>query len=48
VLAIPADYIDLEKAKNLIKIFFQTPFKNEEKYKRRIEKIREIESNLKF
>lgn len=38
-LALAADFIDEEKAKNLIKIFLETPFSGEEKHKRRIEKI---------
>lgn len=38
-LALAADFIDGEKAKNLIKIFLETPFSGEEKHKRRIEKI---------
>lgn len=39
VLALGADYTDFEKAKLLIKTFLETPFKNEERYLRRIEKI---------
>lgn len=43
MLAIPADYVDSEKAKRMIQAFLETPFKHEEKYERRIEKIEELE-----
>lgn len=46
MLAIPADYLDEKTVKKLIQVFLETPFKNEEKYKRRIEKIAEIEQSL--
>lgn len=39
ILTIAADYTNFELAKKMIEIFLQTPFKNEEKYTRRIEKI---------
>lgn len=43
-LALAADFIDEEKAKNLIKIFLETPFSGEAKHKRRIEKISKHET----
>lgn len=46
ILAIAADYTDLETAKKIIKIFLETPFSGEEKHKRRIEKIKKIENNF--
>lgn len=39
ILTIAADYIDLETAKKMVTAFLETPFKSEEKYTRRIEKI---------
>jgi len=39
ILALPADFIDLEKAKGIVKIFLSTPFSAEEKYKRRLYQI---------
>lgn len=39
ILTIAADFVDLETAKRMVQAFLETPFKNEEKYKRRIEKI---------
>ena len=44
VLCIPADFVDEEKAFALIEVFLNTPFKNQEKYIRRIKKIEEYEN----
>ncbi len=38
-LALPADYIDLEKAKKLVGKFLETDFEKKEKYVRRLEKL---------
>ncbi len=38
-LALPADYIDLEKAKELIEVFVKTDFSNETRYQRRVAKM---------
>jgi len=44
VLALAADFTDAETAKKLVKVFLSTPFaSNEERYRRRIEKISEFE-----
>lgn len=43
VLALPADFIDTEKAVELVKEFLETPFSGEERFKRRIEKIKQLE-----
>ncbi|MGC8981976.1 MAG: RpiB/LacA/LacB family sugar-phosphate isomerase [Minisyncoccia bacterium] len=43
VLCLPADFLDLDKAMILIDIFLNTDFKNDEKYIRRIKKIKEYE-----
>lgn len=42
VLAIPADYVDNETAKNLVSIFLRTPFSGDERHKRRLDKVKEI------
>lgn len=43
VLAIAADYTTEEQAKEMIKVFLETPFSNAERHKRRIEKIKRLE-----
>lgn len=43
VLSLAADFIDEAMAKKIVSTWLATPFSNEEKYKRRLEKIREIE-----
>jgi ribose 5-phosphate isomerase B len=43
VLAIPADYVDVEQAKKFVDIFIETPLKQDEKYLRRVKKLSEIE-----
>lgn len=44
ILAIPADFINQELALALVEVFLDTPFKNERKDIRRIEKIKRYES----
>lgn len=44
VLSLGSGFVGLEKAKRLVKIFLSTSFSNELRHKRRIEKIKEIES----
>jgi ribose 5-phosphate isomerase B len=43
VLALGADELPLEQAKELIKIFLQTPASLEERHVRRIQKIQSLE-----
>lgn len=39
ILSLGADFVSLEDAKKIVKTFLETPFSNEERHKRRIEKI---------
>lgn len=39
VLALAADFLDLEKTKKLVQVFLDTPFSGEERFRRRIEKL---------
>lgn len=47
VISIGSGIITLDRAKKLIKIFLETPFSNEERHIRRINKIRELENKCK-
>jgi ribose 5-phosphate isomerase B len=44
VISLGSDFISEEIAKQLVKLFLQTPFSNEERHVRRIEKIKVIEN----
>lgn len=44
ILSLGADYIDTEKAKIIVKTFLETSFSEEERHKRRIEKISKYEA----
>ncbi len=44
ILSIGSDYLDFEFAKEIIESFIKTPFTNEEKHQRRIDKILNYES----
>ncbi|MBI4049707.1 MAG: RpiB/LacA/LacB family sugar-phosphate isomerase [Candidatus Doudnabacteria bacterium] len=46
VVCLPADYISLETAKKMIEIFLTTPFGTEERFRRRVGKVRNIDINL--
>lgn len=45
-LALPADYIDEGKAKELVEAFLETEFSGEEKYERRLKKIELLSEEL--
>lgn len=45
VISLPADILDEEKAWGLVKTFLTTPFSGEERHKRRLEKMAEIEKS---
>ena len=46
VLSLGFDFVPVEKAKELISLFVNTPFTNEERHVRRIDKITEKESEI--
>lgn len=46
ILALGADYISENEAKNIVKAFLDTPFSNDERHVRRIEKMKKIEEKL--
>lgn len=46
ILSLGSAFVDDEMAKKLVKIFLETPFSAEERHKRRIEKIKEIEKKI--
>jgi len=45
VLCLAADFLDEEMAKKILSVWLQTPFSQEERHKRRIRKIGEIENS---
>lgn len=45
ILVIPAGFVDFERAKEIIEIWLNVPFSGEERHKRRLGKIREIENS---
>ena len=45
VLCLSADALALDEAKELIDVFLHTPFAGEERHRRRLKEIREIEEN---
>ncbi|NMB70149.1 RpiB/LacA/LacB family sugar-phosphate isomerase [candidate division WWE3 bacterium] len=46
ILALPADYINVETAKKIVDAWISTPFSNEIRYKRRLEKIDHFEKQI--
>ncbi len=44
ILALAADFLSEETAKNIVKIWLETLFSDEERHKRRLEKIKAIEN----
>ena len=43
VLALAAEYLEEEQAKNLVSVWMQTPFSGDERHARRLKKIEQIE-----
>lgn len=46
ILSLGADYISADEAKQILKVFIETPFSGDERHKRRIEKIKKIEEKI--
>lgn len=46
VLSLSASFLNEEQAKEILEIWLKTPFSGEERHKRRLAKIQEIENNL--
>ncbi len=44
ILSLGADYFDTKTAKRIVKTFLETPFSEEERHKRRIDKIEKYQS----
>jgi ribose 5-phosphate isomerase B len=47
VLALPSDFVEPETAKRIVSVWLQTPVSTDDRYKRRLEKIRSLEQKLK-
>jgi ribose 5-phosphate isomerase B len=45
IISLGTRTLDIDKAKALVKIWLETPFSNEERHKRRIEKIKKLEND---
>ncbi len=45
IISLGTRTLSADKAKKLVKLWLETPFSNEERHKRRIEKIKTIENN---
>lgn len=43
ILAIAADYTDIEKAKTMVKTFLETEYKKEDRFERRLDEVSQIE-----
>jgi ribose 5-phosphate isomerase B len=43
ILCLPSDFISLDEAKNMAHIFLNTPFAGEERFVRRVNKVKDIE-----
>jgi len=46
ILCLAADYTSMDQAKKIVQTFLTTPFANEERFKRRVDKIKKIDINL--
>ena len=46
ILCLPADYLTLDNAKAIVHDFLTTPFAAEERFIRRVNKVKKIEENL--
>lgn len=46
ILCLPADYVSVDTAKKIVQTFLKTPFADEERFQRRVNKVRKIDINL--
>lgn len=46
ILCLPADYVTLDQAKAIAHAFIHTPFGDDERFKRRADKVKKIDINL--
>lgn len=46
ILCLPADYLTIDNAKQIVNAFLTTPFNAEPRFKRRVDKVRGIDANL--
>jgi ribose 5-phosphate isomerase B len=46
ILCLPADYLTIDNAKKVTQTFLTTPFNSEDRFKRRVDKVRKIDANL--
>lgn len=46
VLSLAADYVDFESVKKIVSVWLQTPFSGDDRHKKRLEKIRQIDNSL--
>lgn len=46
VLSLAADFTDFDTAKRIVGVWLQTPFSEKERYKRRIEKLRDLGNSI--
>lgn len=46
VISFAADFINPETAKKIVSVWMQTQFSNEERYKRRLEKIQDLDNSI--
>ncbi|MDO8570803.1 MAG: RpiB/LacA/LacB family sugar-phosphate isomerase [Candidatus Daviesbacteria bacterium] len=45
IISLPADILDEEKALEIVKVFLETKFSEEERHQRRLQKLQKIEEN---
>ena len=46
ILCLPADYLTIDNARKIVQTFMTTPFNAEPRFKRRIDKVKNIDVNL--
>jgi ribose 5-phosphate isomerase B len=46
ILCLPADFITMDNAKKIVHVFLTTPFGEDERYHRRLDKVKKIDTNL--